>query len=123
MENNIEQKPNKIVSHIKTEDYESKMYYGTKEDGTLYWGYETIEINGEKIEASKRKVTLYRQTTQLEQQLYHMPFAMPKTIKTIYEMPIELYDKIPEIVKINDKNFYKTDIEEINQTHFKLIEM
>lgn len=85
--------------------------------------YETIKINGIKIKALKRKATLYRQTTQLEQQLYNMPFAMPKTIKTIYEIPIELYDKIPEIVKINNKKFYKTDINEINQTNFKLIEI
>lgn len=85
--------------------------------------YETIKINGIKIKALKRKATLYRQTTQLEQQLYNMPFAMPKTIKTIYEMPIELYDKIPKIVKINNKKFYKTDINEINQTDFKLIEI
>lgn len=84
---------------------------------------ETIEINGQKIKALKRKVTLYRQTTQLEQQLYNMPFAMPREIKTTYEIPIEVYDKIPEIVKINNKKFYKTDITEINQTHFKLIEM
>ena len=85
--------------------------------------YDTIEINGQKIKAFKRKVTLYRQTTQLEQQLYNMPFAMPREIKTIYEIPVELYDKIPEIVKINNKKFYKTDINEINQTDFKLIEM
>ena len=85
--------------------------------------YETIEINGIKIKTLKRKVTLYRQTTHLEQQLYNMPFAMPKTIKTIYEIPVELYDKIPEIVKINNKKFYKTDINEINQTDFKLIEI
>lgn len=85
--------------------------------------YEIIKINGIKIKALKRKATLYRQTTQLEQQLYNMPFAMPKTIKTIYEIPIELYDKIPEIVKINNKKFYKTDINEINQTDFKLIEI
>lgn len=85
--------------------------------------YETIKINGIKIKALKRKATLYRQTTQLEQQLYNMPFAMPKTIKTIYEIPIELYDKIPEIVKINNKKFYKTDINEINQKDFKLIEI
>ena len=85
--------------------------------------YETIEINGQKIKAFKRKVTLYRQTTQLEQQLYNMPFAMPRAVKTIYEIPVELYDKIPEIVKINNKKFYKTDINEINQTNFKLIEM
>lgn len=85
--------------------------------------YETIKINGIKIKALKRKVTIYRQTTQLEQQLYNMPFAMPKTIKTIYEIPIELYDKIPEIVKINNKKFYKTDINEINQKDFKLIEI
>lgn len=85
--------------------------------------YETIKINGIKIKALKRKATLYRQTTQLEQQLYNMPFAMPKTIKTIYEIPIELYDKIPEIIKINNKKFYKTDINNINQTDFKLIEI
>lgn len=42
MENNIEQKPNKIVSYIKNENCESEMYYGTKEDGTMYWG---ININ------------------------------------------------------------------------------
>lgn len=85
--------------------------------------YETIKINGIKINAKKQKVTLYRQTSQLEQQLYNMPFAMPREIKTIYEIPVELYDKIPEIVKINNKKFYKTDINEINQTHFKLIEI
>lgn len=85
--------------------------------------YEIIKINGIKIKALKRKATLYRQTTQLEQQLYNMPFAMPREIKTIYEIPVELYDKIPEIVKINNKKFYKTDINEINQTHFKLIEI
>ena len=85
--------------------------------------YETIKTNGIKIKALKRKATLYRQTTQLEQQLYNMPSAMPKTIKTIYEIPIELYDKIPEIVKINNKKFYKTDINEINQKDFKLIEI
>ena len=85
--------------------------------------YETIEINGQEIKALKRKVTLYRQTSQLEQQLYNMPWAMPREIKTIYEIPVELYDKIPEIVKINNKKFYKTDINEINQTDFKLIEM
>ena len=85
--------------------------------------YETIEINGKKIKALKRKVTLYRQTTRIEQQLYNMPFAMPKTIKTIDEIPIEVYEKIPEIVKINNKKFYKSDINKINQTHFKLIEM
>lgn len=85
--------------------------------------YETIKINGKKIKALKRKATLYKQTTQLEQQLYNMPFAMSKTIKTIYEIPIELYDKIPGIVKINNKKFYKTDINNINQTDFKLIEI
>ena len=85
--------------------------------------YETIEINGQEIKTLKRKVTLYRQTSQLEQQLYNMPWAMPREIKTIYEIPVELYDKIPEIVKINNKKFYKTDINEINQTDFKLIEM
>lgn len=85
--------------------------------------YETIKINGIKINTKKQKVTLYRQTSQLEQQLYNMPFAMPREIKTIYEIPVELYDKIPEIVKINNKKFYKTDINEINQTHFKLIEI
>lgn len=85
--------------------------------------YETIEINGQEIKALKRKVTLYRQTSQLEQQLYNMLWAMPREIKTIYEIPVELYDKIPEIVKINNKKFYKTDINEINQTDFKLIEM
>ena len=85
--------------------------------------YETIEINGQKIKALKRKATLYSQTSQLEQQLYNMPFAMPREIKTIYEISVELYDKIPKIVKINNKKFYKTDINEINQKDFKLIEM
>ena len=35
MKNIIEQKPNKIVSHIKTKNCESEMFYGTKEDGTI----------------------------------------------------------------------------------------
>lgn len=85
---------------------------------------EEVILNIEKMEikALKRKVTLYRQTEQLEQQLYNMPFAMPKEIKTIYEIPIELYDEIPEIIEINNKKFYKTDINALNQTHFKLIE-
>lgn len=85
--------------------------------------YKTIEINGQKIKAFKRKATLYRETTQIEQQLYNMPSFMPREIKTIYEIPVESYDKIPEIVKINNKKFYKTDINEINQTDFKLIEI
>lgn len=81
-----------------------------------------LNIEKIKIKALKRKVTLYRQTTQLEQQLYNMPFAMPKGIKTIYEIPVELYNELPEIVGINNKKFYKTDINSLNQTHFKLIE-
>lgn len=85
---------------------------------------EEVILNIEKMEikALKREVTLYRQTTQLEQQLYNMPFAMPKEIKTIYEIPVELYNELPEIVEINNKKFYKTDINALNQTHFKLIE-
>lgn len=50
MEKIIEQKPNKIVSHIKTKNYESEMYYGTKEDGTMYWG-----ININTLEEKKEK--------------------------------------------------------------------
>lgn len=84
---------------------------------------EIIEINGQKINVKKQKATLYRQTSQLEQQLYNMPYAIPKVIKTIYRMPVGLYDKIPEIVKINNKKFFKRNINEINQTHFELIEM
>ena len=86
---------------------------------------EEVILNIEKMEikALKRKVTLYGQTEQLEQHLYNMPFAMPKEIKTIYEIPVELYDEIPEIVEINNKKFYKTDINASNQTHFKLIEI
>lgn len=48
MENNIGQKPNKIVRHIKTEDYEIKMYYSTKEDGTLYWGIDITTSESKK---------------------------------------------------------------------------
>ena len=81
-----------------------------------------LNIEKIKIKALKRKVTLYRQTTQLEQQLYNMPLAIPREIKTIYEIPVELYDEIPEIVEINNKKFYKTDITALDQTHFKLIE-
>ena len=50
MKNIIEQKPNKIVSHIKNENYESEMYYGRKEDGTMYW-----EININTFEEKKEK--------------------------------------------------------------------
>lgn len=85
--------------------------------------YETIEINGKKIKAFKSVRTLFQETSQKEQLLYKMPKFLPKAKKTIYELPIELYKEIPDIVKINNKNFYKTDIIEVNQTHFKLIEM
>lgn len=50
MENIIEQKPNKVVSYIKNKNYESEMYYGTKEDGTMYWG-----ININTLEEKKEK--------------------------------------------------------------------
>lgn len=50
MENIIEQKPDKIVSHIKNENCEMEIYYGTKEDGTLYWG-----ININTVEDKKKK--------------------------------------------------------------------
>ena len=44
--------------------------------------------------------------------------------KIIYTIPLnlEIYKNIPTIVKIDDKKFYKTDINTLNQTHFKLIE-
>lgn len=44
--------------------------------------------------------------------------------KIIYTIPLnlEIYKNIPTIVEIDDKKFYKTDINELNQTHFKLIE-
>ena len=47
------------------------------------------------------------------------------TEKIIYTVPLnlELYKQLPEVVQIKDKEFYKTDINEINQTHFKLIEI
>lgn len=45
--------------------------------------------------------------------------------KIIYTIPLnlEIYKNIPTIVKIDDKKFYKTDINALNQTHFKLIEI
>lgn len=74
--------------------------------------YDTIKINGKKVKALKRKTTLYRPAT-----------AIPRTIKIIYELPIEVYNETPKIINIDNKKFYKTDINEINQTHFKLIEI
>lgn len=45
--------------------------------------------------------------------------------KIIYTIPFELksYKTIPDIVEINNKKFYKTDIIKPNQKDFKLIEM
>ena len=40
MESKVEQKPNKIKSIIKDKNKTSTMFFGQKDDGTLYWGQE-----------------------------------------------------------------------------------
>ena len=77
--------------------------------------YDTIEINGKKIKAYKSTQSIWYG---FDRENMHIVGE-----KIIYELPIKLYEKIPRIVDINNKRFYKTDIEKANQTHFKLIEM
>lgn len=77
--------------------------------------YKTIKINGIKIKAYKNTQSIWNCVDRNN---------MHKVCdKTIYELPITLYEKIPRIVDINGKRFYKTDINKANQSYFKLIEM
>lgn len=75
--------------------------------------YETIKINGIKIKALK---------TEKRVATSHLGVVAKKIIYTI-PLDIKLYEMIPDRVKINNKMFYKTDIVNINQKEFKLIEM
>lgn len=50
MESKIEKKPNEIKSIIKDKNKISTMFFGQKNDGTLYWGQEISydkELNNE----------------------------------------------------------------------------
>lgn len=78
-------------------------------------GYDTIKINGKKIKAYKSTQSIW---DGFDRENMHIVGE-----KIIYELPIKLYEKIPQIVDINNKRFYKPDIKKANQTHFKLIEM
>ena len=77
--------------------------------------YDTIEINGKKIKAYKSTQSIW---DGFDRENMHIVCE-----KIIYELPITLYEKIPRIVDINSKRFYKADINKVNQSHFKLIEM
>lgn len=75
--------------------------------------YETIKINGIKIKAIKMEERVA---------ISHLGVVVKKVIYII-PLDIKLYKMIPDSVKINNKKFYKTDIVDINQKNFKLIEM
>lgn len=75
--------------------------------------YEIIKINGIKIKALK---------TEKRVATSHLGVIVKKIIYTI-PLDIKLYEMIPNRVKINNKMFYKPDIDNINQKDFKLIEM
>lgn len=75
--------------------------------------YEIIKINGIKIKALK---------TEKRVATSHLGVIVKKIIYTI-PLDIKLYKMIPARVKINNKMFYKPDIDNINQKDFKLIEM
>lgn len=74
--------------------------------------YDLLIINNNVIRVRKRIEHIFKDKENI-------------TEKIIYTVPLnlELYKQLPEIVQIKDKKFYKTDINEINQTHFKLIEV
>lgn len=74
-----------------------------------------IKINGIKIKAYKSIQSIW---DGFNRENMHIVCE-----KIIYELPITLYEKIPRIVDINGKRFYKTDINKANQSYFKLIEM
>ena len=75
--------------------------------------YETIKINGIKIKALKTEKRVFTS---------HLGVVVKKIIYII-PLDIKLYKMIPDRVKINNKIFYKTDIDDINQKDFKLIEI
>ena len=75
--------------------------------------YEKIKINGIKIKALKTEKRVF---------ISHFGVVIKKIIYTI-PLDIKLYKMIPDRVKINNKIFYKTDIININQKDFKLIEI
>ena len=70
--------------------------------------YETIKIKALKME---KRVAISHRGVVVKKIIYIIP------------LDIKLYKMIPDRVKINNKIFYKTDIDEINQTDFKLIEI
>ena len=74
--------------------------------------YELLNICGKSIRALKREEKIFNDNKEI-------------TKKIIYTIPFELklYKIIPDIVEINKRKFYKTDIIKINQKDFKLIEM
>lgn len=75
--------------------------------------YELLNICGESIRALKREEKIFNENKEFTKK------------KIIYTIPLELklYKIIPDIIEINKRKFYKTDINEINQKDFKLIEM
>lgn len=74
--------------------------------------YEMLHICGNDILASKREEKIFNGNKEI-------------TKKIIYTIPLELkvYKIIPDIIEINKRKFYKTDINKVNQKDFKLIEM
>lgn len=77
--------------------------------------YKTIKINGQKIKAYKSTQSIW---DGFDRENMHIVCE-----KIIYELPTTLYEKIPRIVDVNGKRFYKTDINKVDQSYFKLIEM
>ena len=75
--------------------------------------YELLNICGKSIRALKREEKIFNGNKEITKK------------KIIYTIPLELklYKIIPDIIEINKRKFYKTDINEINQKDFKLIEM
>lgn len=75
--------------------------------------YELLNICNNNIRALKREEKIFDGSERIIAK------------KIIYTIPFELksYKTIPDIVEINNKKFYKTDIIKPNQKDFKLIEM
>ena len=76
--------------------------------------YTLINIKGKKIKAFK--------TIDYILSSYYPKKIIAKKIKYRIKFNVNLYNFIPSIVKIEDKEFYKSDIKNINQKYFYLVE-
>lgn len=77
--------------------------------------YTLINIKGKKIKAFK--------TINHILSCDYPKKIIAEKIKYTIKFDTDLYNFIPSIIKIENKEFYKSDVENINQEYFYLVEL